>query len=143
MFNANHQQNNRLLRIYFVGGWFQFVLFLSVITFLSLTPNPGSAFEHASDKVLHVIGWSCMAISLGVPWLVSVVFNQKTLFYHLQRYSISVVFLFLYSIIIEVVQQYTGRQFSGLDIVANAVGVLIGVLVVRLFFNMKMKHKIG
>ncbi len=125
---------SRLIKIFFVASWFQFIIFLAAITFLSLTPNPGSAFEHVSDKILHVIGWSSMSVSLGLPWLVSVFFNSNWLAYRtssrLKKYLFAASLLFVYSIAIEFIQQYTGRQLSGWDMVANSVGVILGSWVI-------------
>ena len=127
----------RLINVYCVASWFQFFVLLSTITFLSLTPNPGSVFEHVSDKLLHIVGWSSMSVSLGLPWLVSAFFSRSWRAYSasssLKKYVFSVSLLFVYSIAIEFIQQYTGRQLSGWDIVANGVGVMLGSVVILAF----------
>lgn len=121
-------------KIGFISSWLQFFLALFLITFLSLTPNPGAAFEHTSDKLLHVIGWSGLALSLGVPFVLvfclSFVLHQKSPTINLGKYPLAAIGLFLYSIGIEIVQPITGRQFDWLDILANGIGVIVGGVLV-------------
>ncbi len=73
-----------------------------------------------------------MTISLGLPWLLSILLRRAYSSHHLKTFFIAAVCLFIYSVGIEIIQQFTGRQLSGLDMMANAVGVIIGSVTIRL-----------
>ena len=103
-------------------AWLQFLCLISLITFLSLNPDPGDIFVSIWDKALHVFGWFVIGGSLSAAW-------------GYRRYYLGALCgLWCYSVLIEVLQQLTGRQMSGYDMVANAIGCSLAC---GLFFILK------
>ncbi|WP_460231041.1 VanZ family protein [Aurantivibrio plasticivorans] len=91
-------------------AWLQFVSLLSLITYLSLKPDHGDIFVSIWDKALHVFGWFVIGGSLSAAWG------------YRRHYLTAIVALWCYSVFIEIMQQLTGRQLSGFDMLANAIG---------------------
>ncbi|MCR9170971.1 MAG: VanZ family protein [bacterium] len=86
------------------------------ITYLSLSPSP--KLTASNDKVGHFIAYGTLMLNLGIL----TVENRKHLL-------ISVVFALIYGGLMEFGQFFVpGRSVSGLDLLANAGGVLIGLL---------------
>lgn len=98
----------------------QFVILASTATYLSLVPQPGEAFATAPDKFLHVLCWFMLLLSLRLA------VNGR-------RFPVlAAAALFVYSVVVEVGQYWVpNRTFSGLDILANGAGVILGLLLVR------------
>jgi len=119
---------NRLSVFIIVIGWVQFYTLLGSITYLSLTPDPGDAFEVVSDKLLHIVGWMGLCLSLWLAWR------------RLRYFWLLAIALFGYSILIDVLQQFTGRQYSLADIVANAGGVALGYGIAWLLNPVLQRH---
>ena len=101
---------NLVLRVLFVGA-------LLGVTVLSVLPTPQmDGLE--SDKLNHLIAYTVLTLLL-----VLALSGDRTL---PRGYWVALLSLLLYGALIEVVQHYTGRQFDLMDMVANAVGVLLG-----------------
>ena len=98
---------------------FQFWLFLLVTTYLSLTSGPPDALEMFSDKIIHCVGYFLLMLSCDFAY-----FPHTNLLW-------KILFLFTFSIIIEVLQHFIPhRELSLLDIVANLTGLTWGLLVI-------------
>ena len=99
------------------------ILGIITVTFFSLTPikhGPDLGFL-VYDKVLH---FSCYAVLSLAACQIGSNWNQKILYCSLT---------FLISVVIEFLQPLTGRSFEGLDMVANLIGVSIGILLTKIF----------
>ena len=100
-------------------GNIQFWLFLTFCSYLSLTPAPPNVILSFSDKFLHTVGYMALYLSCSVAYpLASLTIRKLTL-------------LLGYSIMIEVFQHFIpNRGFSLLDILANASGLVLGLIIV-------------
>lgn len=86
------------------------------ITYLSLSPSP--KLTASNDKVGHFIAYGTLMLNLGLL----TVENRKALI-------LSGVFAFVYGGLMEFGQYFVpGRSVSGLDLLANSGGVVIGYL---------------
>lgn len=104
------------------------LLFLALITWLSLSPKPLGGFGPkfldiaGADKIVHVTlyGLFCLLVLWAYFGYI-----------HLKRtYLLIVALIILYGILMEVFQGFVvvaGRTFSGWDIVANIAGVILAV----------------
>lgn len=98
----------------------QFYILLAIYTYLGLTPHPENSVPVFNDLLMHFAGYSVAAVSIS--------FARPT-WPLWQRAA----FLIAYSIAIEIGQHFNPpRTFSGMDIVANASGVLLGLFIVML-----------
>lgn len=91
---------------------------IAVITFLSLKPNGISTPVAGFDKIYHCLAYAGLAFPIAVA-------RPK----HWQWFVLGFV---IYSGVIELIQPFTGRQREFLDLIMNAVGLMIGTLVGRL-----------
>ncbi len=99
-----------VIKVLFVGA------FLGV-TVLSVLPTP-EVDGLESDKLNHLIAYTVLTLLL----VLSLPGDRR-----LPRgFWIALLSLLLYGVVMEVVQHYIGRQFDLMDMVANAVGVLLG-----------------
>ncbi|XOV65992.1 MAG: VanZ family protein [Fluviicola sp.] len=86
------------------------------ITYLSLSPSP--KLTASNDKVGHFIAYGTLMLNLGLL----TVENRRALWF-------SAVFAFVYGGLMESGQYFVpGRSVSGLDLLANTGGVVIGFL---------------
>jgi VanZ family protein len=86
------------------------------ITYLSLSPSP--KLTASNDKVGHFIAYGTLMLNLGLL----TVENRRALW-------ISAVFAFVYGGLMEFGQYFVpGRSVSGLDLLANTGGVVLGFL---------------
>ncbi len=94
----------------------QFWLFLIFCSYLSLTSAPPQAMQTVSDKLLHASGYLALYLSCSIA-------------YPLANHRIrKLAALLSYSILIEVLQHFIpNRGFSVFDILANAVGLVLGL----------------
>ncbi len=100
----------------------QFWLLLFLGCYLSLSPAPPQIMQVLSDKLLHAAGYLTLYISCSLAYFVPA---------HSIR---NLLLLLVFSSLIEIAQQYIpNRSFSYFDILANAVGLLLGLFLVRLF----------
>lgn len=98
----------------------QFYSLLAIYTYLGLTPHPEASVPVFNDLLMHFAGYSVAAISIS--------FARPT-WPMWQRAA----FLIVYSIAIEIGQHFNPpRTFSGMDILANGGGVLLGLMIVAL-----------
>lgn len=98
----------------------QFYCLLAIYTYLGLTPHPENSVPVFNDLLMHFAGYSVAAMSIS--------FARPT-WPLWQRAA----FLVVYSVAIEIGQYFNPpRTFSGMDIVANGGGVLLGLIVVIL-----------
>lgn len=98
----------------------QFYILLVIYTYLGVTPHPENSVPVFNDLLMHFTGYTVAAISIS--------FARPT-WSLWQRAA----FLIIYSIAIEIAQHFNPpRTFSGMDIVANTCGVLLGLAVVVL-----------
>lgn len=98
----------------------QFYGLLAIYTYLGLTPHPENSVPVFNDLLMHFAGYSVAAMSIS--------FARPT-WPLWQRAA----FLVVYSVAIEIGQYFNPpRTFSGMDIVANGGGVLLGLIVVIL-----------
>jgi VanZ family protein len=108
------------------------VFFLSLLgaTHQSLVPRPISALEPIWDKYLHLICWGGLALMLYVAYRPS------------KAISLQWIALFLYSIAIELGQILVpGRFFSGEDIIANGLGIVLAYGLIRLIEGKRLSPK--
>jgi len=101
----------------------QFLIVLVAFTYLGLTPSPENSVPMFNDKLMHCSGYFVAAISISFAF---------PLWHFWQR----AVFLIIYSVAIEIGQHFLPpRTFDLLDISANSMGVLLGLLCVGLLVN--------
>ena len=102
---------------------------LTVITVLSLTPlDELPLTPPGSDKLHHLIAYAALSIPLSLRkpkywWLI-------------------VIFFLAYSGLIEIIQPYVNRYGEWLDMVANSLGIILGIFIAKLFsyiFPVKLK----
>lgn len=101
----------------------QFYSLLAMYTYLGLTPHPENSVPVFNDLLMHFMGYSVAAISISFARPSWPLWQRAAL-------------LIAYSIAIEIAQHFNPpRTFSGMDILANASGVLLGLLVILLLEN--------
>lgn len=105
--------------------YFQFWLFLLYCTYLSLTPYPtGELTETFSDKFLHCIGYLLLIVSCNFAHRPN------------RQLPLKITLLLCYSAAIEIAQHFIpNRGFSFGDVLANLSGLLIGTLLLSLFYR--------
>ncbi len=110
----------------------QFWLLALIISWLSLCPSPPMPDAEGSDKVLHLLAYLVMFISLDLAhWP-----RQKLL--------VKLLALLAFSFLLEVAQSFTPtRQFSLGDLLANLAGLLLGLAVAEQFYRIRRKHAAG
>ncbi|MBC7006733.1 VanZ family protein [Photobacterium sp. BZF1] len=100
------------------------LLYALLILFLSLKPNgPELVSIPHIDKVQHFIAYAVFAI------VAAYAVATKRAFY---RYGLAIV---LFSGGIEILQPYFGRECSLFDLLANSLGVALGMFIVSLVNN--------
>lgn len=98
----------------------QFYSLLAIYTYLGLTPHPENSVPVFNDLLMHFIGYSVAAISISFARPIWPLWQRAA-------------FLVVYSIAIEIGQHFNPpRTFSGMDILANGSGVLLGLVIVLL-----------
>lgn len=96
-----------------------FLLLLILMTYLSLTPAAPTVATYTWDKLNHASAYLCLGILLDMG------------FFNGWKIPVKLLPLFGYSFLMEVLQHFIPtRHFSGLDIVANAVGLGLAALVI-------------
>ena len=101
------------------------VCLLLIITRLSLWPLDSFPSAPGSDKAHHLIAYAALVfpVALRKP-------NQWTLF---------VLFFLGYSGLIEVIQPYVNRHGEWLDMLANAAGVLCGIVLATVIRTLRKR----
>lgn len=98
----------------------QFYILLVIYTYLGLTPHPEDSIPIFNDLLMHFVGYSVAAVSISFARPIWQLWKRAG-------------FLIIYSIAIEIAQHFNPpRTFSGMDIVANASGVFLGLIIVML-----------
>jgi len=104
----------------------QFWVLLLACLALSLMPQPPRAFELASDKLWHALAYLVLYLS-----------GQLADHRH-SRYLTRFVLLLGFSLLIEGLQHFVpNREFSLLDLIANATGLGVGMAVCWLWTRIK------
>jgi glycopeptide antibiotics resistance protein len=110
----------------FKGLYLTLILAL-LILFLSLKPlNEGDTKPLVSDKLLHLIAYGAMVLPVSL----------ERIFPHFSVF----LFALAYGGCIELIQPFTGREADIMDFLANAAGIILGILVARsltLIFKVK------
>lgn len=104
------------------------ILYLISLMYFGLTPlgNPSAAIPYW-DKYLHL-----SAYLSGAFWIAQISLSKKKL--------VHLFYLFLYSILIEILQKFSGyRFFEWADILANFSGILLGFGLSKLIPNFLKK----
>lgn len=97
------------------------VILFSVITILSLLPPESGVELPEYDKVGHFLAYTLFS------WNVALLFKER------KTQIIALILVFLYSMLIEFIQGFIpGREPSGLDLIANASGIMIGFIANKL-----------
>jgi len=99
--------------------YLQFWLLLFGCLMLSLMPQPPEAFDLASDKLWHALAYLVLYLSCRCAYR--------------QRLGHASCFALLlgFSLLIEVLQHFVpNREFSLLDMLANAAGLGLGIIMV-------------
>ena len=108
----------------------QFWLFLLFCSYLGMTPAPPAIIQTLSDKLLHAVGYLMLYLSCSIAYPLPSHVGRKLLG------------LLGYSILIEILQNsIPHRGFSLLDILANALGLLLGLGLSLLLGHYLRKHK--
>lgn len=98
----------------------QFYSLLAIYTYLGLTPHPENSVPVFNDLLMHFAGYCVAAISISFARPIWPLWQRAAC-------------LILYSIAIEIGQHFNPpRTFSGMDILANGSGVLLGLALVVL-----------
>ncbi|WP_288905182.1 VanZ family protein [uncultured Sneathiella sp.] len=116
--SSHHNQNRYRVALFLWGAG------LVAITIFSLLPpgNEPSFSDLVNDKVRHFTAYALLALAAchaGPNWQ--------------QRLLLCIV-TFIVSLLIEILQPFTGRNFELLDIVANLSGTLAGMGLAALAF---------
>jgi len=84
--------------------------------------NPFDFFQ--SDKVLHIVAYGILSVWVG--YILRAESNEKW-------WILALVLAVFFGTLMEILQfsLFTGRYFEILDIIANIIGSLIGVLLIR------------
>ncbi|MGB3610846.1 MAG: VanZ family protein [Cellvibrio sp.] len=93
----------------------QFWIMIAIYTVLGLSSNPGSMVPVFNDLLMHFWGYLVAGISISFAWPRAPYWQRAA-------------FLLGYSIAIEIAQHFMPpRTFSGMDILANFSGILVGL----------------
>ena len=119
----------------------QFCCLLVFYTYLGLTPHPENTIPVFNDLLMHFSGYCVAAFSISFARPTWPIWQRAA-------------FLIVYSIAIEIGQHFNPpRTFSGMDILANGSGVLLGLMSVillektispfakLLYWNIKIQRK--
>jgi len=97
-----------------------FFIFLIAIEYLALTPAQIKLIENSWDKANHFIAFAALYVTLHFG------FSGLNL-------GAKVAILLAYGIQIEVAQSFVpNRYFSLLDVVADGIGIVFGILLIRI-----------
>lgn len=102
------------------------------ITVLSLDPSPPPVEGSYTDKINHFIAYGTLSL-FAFPFFSGLFKHGKVLI---------PLFCILFGILMEILQQFTGRNFDVLDMAANTGGVLLGTLsslTITAFYMLRIK----
>ena len=104
-----------------------FFIFLIAIEYLALTPAQIKLIENSWDKANHFIAFAALYVTLHFG------FSRLNL-------GAKVAILLAYGIQIEVAQSFVpNRYFSLLDVVADGIGIVFGILLVKILSGFKAR----
>lgn len=104
-------------------NWIKISLLIVVISiaYLSLKAPSGGVEIHVNDKVGHALAYIIFTLNLGV------LLQKKNCW-------VAGIITFSFSMLLEYLQGFVpGRTVSSLDLIANAIGAILGVLVLYFF----------
>ena len=109
---------------------FLFICALAAVTVLSLLPDPpGTELPFsAADKLEHAAAYAVLALLLQMS------LGKRR---DLRNYIGGSLFLAGYGLVLEIIQQYTGRNAEAADFIADAAGIALsagGLILVRKIF---------
>jgi len=97
-----------------------FAFLVAGITYLALTPISHDVSTLCWDKMNHVAAYLCLGILIDLGFMTGARLGWKACL------------LFGYSVLIETAQHFIpNRQFSGYDVLANAIGLIFAYLIIR------------
>ena len=100
-----------------------YVLYVLMITYLSLTPIEHEVYESIWDKASHFIAYFIL-------FIIAKKVHTKS------NYLTCAIICCIYSFIIECIQYFIpNRYFEGIDMLANAFGIFLGVIIYKLFIE--------
>ena len=104
-----------------------FFVFLIAIEYLALTPAQIKLIENSWDKANHFIAFAVLYVTLHFG------FSRLNL-------GAKVAILLAYGIQIEIMQSFVpNRYFSLLDVVADGIGIVFGILAARILNGFKAR----
>jgi VanZ family protein len=117
--SSDMKQKNKLFLVLFI-------IFMIVITILSLLPPKSNLELGKSDKIYHFLAYAILSLNFGF-------ISSK-----IRSYFIGIPFLIAYGLVIEFFQGFVpGRDPSFYDALANSMGVFSGFFIFRLFSRFK------
>ena len=117
--SSDMKQKNKLFLVLFI-------IFMIVITILSLLPPKSNLELGKSDKIYHFLAYAILSLNFGF-------ISSK-----IRSYFIGIPFLIAYGLVIEFFQGFVpGRDPSFYDALANSMGVFSGFFIFRLFSKFK------
>lgn len=113
------------------------VFWLFLILFFSALPGkeiPESGLE-GFDKLIHATLYAILCFLLCIAFYKQLIFSYKR--FKVSQYAALIAFS--YGFLMELMQHFfcTNRSFEFMDLVANSVGCLVGVLLFKFIFNKK------
>ncbi len=109
-----------------------YVLYVLIITYLSLTPTEHKVLENLNlwDKASHFIAYMILFI------IVKKVHTKS-------NYLTCAIICFVYSFILECIQYFVpNRYFDVLDMLANALGMVLGMAIYYLFIERLFQQQV-
>ncbi|MEC9493304.1 VanZ family protein [Flexistipes sp.] len=104
------------------------IVFLSaviVIEYLAVTTREIEAVSHSWDKLNHVLAFMVLYV------LFLLAFTKLS-------EKVKITLLLIYALHIEIIQHFIpGREFSLLDITADIIGIILGLILSKLFASRK------
>ena len=117
--SSDMKQKNKLFLVLFI-------IFMIVITILSLLPPKSNLELGKSDKIYHFLAYAILSLNFGF-------ISTK-----IRSYFIGIPVLIAYGILMEFFQGLVpGRDLSFYDALANSAGVFSGFFIFRLFSRFK------
>ena len=100
-----------------------YVLYVLLIAYFSLIPKEHEILKGIGDKWVHF-----------VTYLILFIIAKRV--HAKSNYLTCAIACFMYSLIIECIQYFVpNRYFEGLDLVANCLGVFLGIVIYRLLIE--------
>ena len=106
-----------------------FVMYTAIITTLSLLPSENIGNPSYNDKLAHCAAYcvfTVLAYRIKLPF---------------KGFISLTIGIFIYSGLIEVAQSYTGRTMSLADLIANGLGIIIGLIGIYSLYRYRTTEK--